>query len=186
MINQSPDSFIFRTVIRFAFFFINFFSLYLLLRGHNFPGGGFIAGLVTAISLILLSMAVGLQEIHRIIRLDPVRVAAFGLLLAAGTAAAPAFFGSRFFEHTEAHLYAVPLLGEVHVGTTLIFDTGVFLVVVGIVAKLIFVMMYSTQGHRAFVEEEERLYSSIIEGQIEDDSSGMDPEVLEGKDLDAT
>jgi multicomponent Na+:H+ antiporter subunit B len=186
MINLSPDSFIFRTTIRYAFFFINFFALYLLLRGHNLPGGGFIAGLVTAISLVLLSMAVGLQEIHRITRVDPVRVASFGLFVAAGTAFLPALFGSQFFEHADVHLYDLPLLGEVHLGTTLLFDAGVFLVVVGVVSKLIFVMMYSTQGHRAFVEEEERLYSSLLEGQIEDEHSRMEPEIFEEKETDAT
>lgn len=186
MIDYSPDSFIFRITIRYAFFFINFFSLYLLLRGHNFPGGGFIAGLVTAISLVLLSMAVGLKEINRIIRVDPVRVAAAGLLLASAAAGVPALFGRTFFEHAEVHFYNVPVYEELHLGTTLLFDTGVFLVVVGVVAKLMFVMMYSTQGHRAFVEEEERLYSSILEGQIEEEITQREPQALEGKQEDAT
>ena len=57
---KGPESFIFQTVVRYTCFFINVLAVYLMLRGHNLPGGGFIAGLASAISLILLSLATGL------------------------------------------------------------------------------------------------------------------------------
>jgi multicomponent Na+:H+ antiporter subunit B len=165
---KGPDSYIFKTVVRFLFFLVNVLALYLLLRGHNLPGGGFIAGLATAISLILLSFALGLAELHRIIRIDPVRLAAGGLLLAALSGAAPLVVAHPYLEQFNFH-FRLPLLGEVHAGTPLIFDTGVFLVVVGVIAKIIFVLAKSTQGMRALVQQEEHRYSSVVESPIEDE-----------------
>lgn len=162
-----PQSYIFRAVVRLLFFLLNFVALYLLLRGHNLPGGGFIAGLATAISLILLSLAIGLEELHRIIRLDPVRLAAAGLFVATLTGAAPVFAGRAFLEHFSVHLHDVPLLGEVHVGTPLVFDVGVYLVVIGVTSKIIFVLGQSTLRLRALVAEEEARYCSPVEEPIE-------------------
>jgi multisubunit Na+/H+ antiporter MnhB subunit len=164
---NQPRSFIFATVARGAFFVLNVFALYLLLRGHNLPGGGFIAGLTTAISIIMLSLALGWEAIHRVLRVDPVWFTVAGLALAALTGAAPMLWGRPFLEHFMAHL-PVPVLGEVHVGTALLFDTGVFLVVVGIACKIIFVLGKSTEGLRALVREEEERYASSVEEAIED------------------
>jgi multicomponent Na+:H+ antiporter subunit B len=164
---KGPDSYLFRTVVRFAFFVINVLAIYLLLRGHNLPGGGFIGGLATAISLVLLNLALGAEAMHRVIRIDPVRVAAAGLLLAILTALAPALFGAALLEHTHVHLH-LPLLGEVHTGTPLLFDVGVYLVVVGVTAKIVFVLAKSTEGLRALVQEEEARYSSARETPIEE------------------
>lgn len=167
-----PQSYIFKAVARFLFFLVNVFALYLLLRGHNLPGGGFIAGLATAISLILLSLAIGLEELHRVMRFDPVRLAAAGLALATLTGAVPLFLGRAFLEHFNFHFSDVPLLGDLHVGTPLVFDVGVYLVVVGIACKIIFVLGKSTQRFRALVAEEEARYSSPVEQPIEEDTPG--------------
>jgi multisubunit Na+/H+ antiporter MnhB subunit len=165
-----PQSYIFRAVARLLFFLVNVFALYLLLRGHNLPGGGFIAGLATAISLILLSLATGLEELHRVLRFDPMRLATAGLTVATLTATAPILFSRPFLEHFNIHLNRVPLLGEVHTGTPLLFDIGVYLVVVGIACKIIFVLGKSTQQLRALVAEEEARYSSPLEHPIEQDT----------------
>jgi multicomponent Na+:H+ antiporter subunit B len=168
-----PSSFIFKAVARFLFFLVNVFALYLLLRGHNLPGGGFIAGLASAISLILLSLAIGLEDLHRVMRFDPMRLAAGGLALATVTGAAPLFLKRPFLEHFDVHLYDVPLLGELHAGTTLVFDIGVYLVVVGIACKIIFVLGKSTQRLRALVTEDEARYSSPVEQPIEEELDAM-------------
>src|SRR5690606_23819153 len=94
---KRPDSFILESFARLAFFFINLFAFYIMLRGHNLPGGGFIAGLVTAISFVFLSMALGLDEIRKIMKVDPVRVAVCGLILSALTAMAPVMISENFF-----------------------------------------------------------------------------------------
>ena len=158
--------------MRVAFFIINLLALYLLLRGHNYPGGGFIGGLAAAISLVLLSLALGLEEMHRVLRFDPVRLAAGGLLLATATGLLPLVCGRPFLEHFHAHFPHVPFLGELHVGTPLLFDLGVFLVVIGITTKIIFVLAKSTAGLRALVQDEEARYSSPRETPIE---SGWEP-----------
>lgn len=162
------SSYIFDRLVRVVFFLVNVLALYLLLRGHNLPGGGFIAGLASAISLILLSLALGVAAMPRILRFDPVRVAASGLLLATLTSAVPLLFGRPFLEQFNTHLHGVPGLGDLHVGTPLLFDLGVYLVVVGIACKMIFVFTQSTQGLRALVAEEERRYSSPLERPLED------------------
>jgi multicomponent Na+:H+ antiporter subunit B len=164
---HGPNSFIFQTVVRLSFFLINVLAVYFLLRGHNLPGGGFIAGLATAISLVLLSLAIGNEALHRVIRYDPVRLAAAGLLLATMTGILPLLAGRPFLEHFNFHWKAVPLLGELHVGTPLLFDLGVYFVVVGIASKIVFVFAKSTQGLRALVQEEESRYSAITETPIE-------------------
>jgi multicomponent Na+:H+ antiporter subunit B len=166
-----PQSYIFKAVVRFLFFLVNVFALYLLLRGHNLPGGGFIAGLATAVSLILLSLAVGLEELHRVMRIDAMRLAAAGLAVATLTGAAPLLLNRPFLEHFHFHFDRVPLVGELHVGTPLIFDVGVYLIVVGVACKIIFVLGKSTQGLRALVAEEEVRYSSPVERPIEEDTS---------------
>lgn len=165
-----PQSYIFRAVVRFLFFLVNVYAVYLLLRGHNLPGGGFIAGLATALSLILLSLAIGLEELHRVMRFDPVRLATGGLALATLTGVAPLLFERPFLEHFDAHLCCVPLIGEMHVGTPLVFDLGVYFVVVGIACKIIFTLGKSTQRLRALVAEEEARYSSAVEQPIEEET----------------
>lgn len=162
------SSYIFSTVVQFLFFVINVFALYLMFRGHNFPGGGFIAGLATGISLILLSLGIGMQELDRYLRFDPVRLSACGLLLAACTSLAPALFGRPFLEHFHLHLHDVPLFGELHVGTPLLFDGGVYLVVVGITCKLILVLGRSTLGLAALSGDDRARYSSVLEVPIEE------------------
>lgn len=163
---KGPDSYIFKTIVRFSFFVINVFAIYLLWRGHNLPGGGFIGGLATAISFILLSLALGVESLHRVMRVDPVLVAAAGLALATLTGAAPLLIGHPFLEHFNFHIF-LPPLGELHIGTPLLFDIGVFLVVVGVTCKIIFVLAKSTEGLRALVQDEEARYSSSRETPIE-------------------
>lgn len=168
---------IFRAAARFTFFITNVFAVYLLLRGHNEPGGGFIAGLASAVSLILLSLALGVEEIHRLIRVDPARVGLIGLLIALVSGMLPMALGHAFLTQYNWHWKQVPLLGELHVGLPLLFDLGVYVVVVGVCCKIIFVLAKSSQGLGAMVEEEERRYSSLVETPVEmSDTTGKEVE----------
>jgi multicomponent Na+:H+ antiporter subunit B len=165
---KAHPSFIFNASVRLLFFFINLFAVYLMLRGHNLPGGGFIGGLVTAISLILLRLAIGWPELNRILRVDPVRIAIVGLLVALTSSAAPMLFGHSFLEQFNAHLHHVPLVGDLHIGTPLAFDFGVYLVVVGVTCKIIFVLGKSTQGLHALEPAEVPRYTSSLEVPMEE------------------
>jgi multicomponent K+:H+ antiporter subunit A len=109
------------------------FALYLLLRGHNEPGGGFIAGLVTAAALVLQALSMGIEYTR--IRLGALLQPAFavGLLIAVASGVIAVWFGDSFLTHYHRYL---PLAagGYVHLSTTLIFDVGIYLVVVGTAA----------------------------------------------------
>ena len=165
---REASSYIFRSIVRFVFFLIMIFAIYLFLRGHNAPGGGFIAGLAAAISLILLSLAIGLDGVLRILRIDPVSLAAIGVALTLASSAAPMLVGKPFLTQSDWHLHDVPLLGELHIGTPLVFDLGVLLVVIGISCKIIFILTRSMRG-AGLDDDELRKYSSPVELAIEKD-----------------
>lgn len=115
---------------------IALFAVYLLLRGHNAPGGGFIAGLVTASATILIALAYGADWARE--RLAPIILPSFflGLPIAALSGMIAIFMGEPFLTHY--HWYApVPGVGKVHLSTTLLFDIGVYLLVVATAGLLI-------------------------------------------------
>jgi multicomponent Na+:H+ antiporter subunit B len=164
------DSAIFRAVGSGLFFLVNIFSVYLLLRGHNLPGGGFIGGLGSALSLILISLAFGVEYAQRLLRVDPVRLAAAGLVLAVLTALLPLLWGDALLKHYHVTL---PLLGGVEVGTPLVFDLGVFLAVIGVTSKLVFSLARPNAGLTALSPSEWRDYAAPLEEPIERNLSGQ-------------
>lgn len=164
---KTGESYIFRAIGSLLFFLINVFSVYLLLRGHNLPGGGFIGGLGTALSLLMLSLAFGVQRTQEILRVDPVRLALGGLSLAGLTALLPLFVGDPFLRHYHAKLEHLPVVGTIEIGTPLVFDIGVFLVVVGVTAKLIFVLARPNAGLTALAPAEWERYAARLERPIE-------------------
>ena len=105
-------------------------AAYLLLRGHNQPGGGFVAGLVVAIGFILQYIVAGTQWVEAHMKLRPPRWIAFGLLVAASTGLGALGFGFPLLTTHTAHL-DLPVFGEVHLPSAMLFDIGVFAVVVG-------------------------------------------------------
>jgi multisubunit Na+/H+ antiporter MnhB subunit len=161
------DSFLLRALIGLVFLLVNIVSVYLLLRGHNLPGGGFIGGLMTGMSFLLLGLVRGWPELQRELPVPPLRLATFGVALAAGSGAAPLLFGQPFLTQWQIHLTKVPLLREVHLGGPLIFDIGVFLLVSCITVKLIIVLARSTAGLPAFTPGEVPYYASTLEDPIE-------------------
>jgi multicomponent K+:H+ antiporter subunit A len=105
-------------------------SVYVFLRGHNAPGGGFVAGLVTASALVMHYMAYGFARTDARLGIDFARVAGSGLVLAGATGLGALVFGKPFLTSAHAHP-ALALLGEVPLATVALFDLGVYLVVVG-------------------------------------------------------
>jgi monovalent cation:proton antiporter len=124
------SSLILTTVTRLVFFVVLLFSVYLLLRGHNNPGGGFIAGVMTALAILLLSIASDLRQVRRVLQVDPKLLTGVGLLVALTTGVVPMLFGYPFLTSTFGHLHA-PWLGEVELASAFFFDLGVYGVVVG-------------------------------------------------------
>ncbi|MBX3747745.1 MAG: MnhB domain-containing protein [Verrucomicrobiae bacterium] len=165
-------SMIFGLVAKALFFVLHILAVYLLLRGHNLPGGGFIGGLVSAIAFIMLSLALGWREMEQVIRVDAARVAFVGLFLTGLTALGPMVVGRPPLEQFMWHL-ELPWFGEWHVGTTLAFDAGVFLVVVGVSVKMIVVLGRSSEGMHPFGPREDGHYAAAVEEAI--DELGRDP-----------
>jgi multicomponent K+:H+ antiporter subunit A len=105
-------------------------SVFFLLRGHNAPGGGFVGGLVLATGFIVQYMVSGTLWIESRMNIHPQYAIALGLLCAAGAGVAAWLLPGNFLTSLEWHA-ALPLLGEVHLSSTLLFDLGVYLLVVG-------------------------------------------------------
>jgi multisubunit Na+/H+ antiporter MnhB subunit len=107
-------------------------SLYLLFVGHNQPGGGFVGGLVAGAAIALRFIAGGLDEVRGLSRFKPWTILGAGLMLAALTAAVPVVLGDPVMSSAlwEAD---VPLLGTVKTTSALLFDTGVYILVVGLI-----------------------------------------------------
>jgi multicomponent K+:H+ antiporter subunit A len=111
-------------------------SAYLFLRGHNLPGGGFVAGLVTGVALILQYLASGIGfAAARLPQRLPSLLAA-GLAAAAGVGAAAWAFGFPFLTTAHGHV-ALPLVGDIELASAMVFDLGVYLVVVGVVLMVL-------------------------------------------------
>ncbi|MCG5515897.1 MULTISPECIES: monovalent cation/H+ antiporter subunit A [unclassified Ectothiorhodospira] len=107
-------------------------GVFILLRGHNMPGGGFIAGLVVSIALIMQYMASGFQWAASKMRVDYDALIGLGILLAGATGIAAMVTDHPFL--TSAHDYVYPpLIGKVELASAMAFDVGVFLTVVGAV-----------------------------------------------------
>jgi NADH:ubiquinone oxidoreductase subunit 5 (subunit L)/multisubunit Na+/H+ antiporter MnhA subunit len=150
-----PKDFILRMIAIGGFVPLNLFALHVFLRGHNTPGGGFPAGLVTGLSLILLSFVLGVHGVRRLVRFNPVGIAVIGVLFAITSALIPPVFqGLPVLHHF--HVY----LAGFYLGGAFWFDLGVYLAVVGTSLKLILPLMKSVHGLPAFVAEEESRFAA--------------------------
>jgi monovalent cation:proton antiporter len=124
------SSLILTTVTRLVFFLVLLFSLYLLLRGHNSPGGGFIAGVMTALGILLQAIASDLHYVRLVFRVEPRVLAGVGLMISLTTGLVPMLLGYPFLTSTFGHVH-LPGLGEVEIASAFFFDLGVYCVVVG-------------------------------------------------------
>lgn len=121
-------------------------SIYLYLRGHNAPGGGFIGGLVLAVPLLIQYVLQGARSVESRMGFDFIRTIGLGVVLALASGAASMLLGVPFL--TSGHLQLqLPLIGELELPSAMAFDTGVYLVVFG-AAMLMLSMMGTIKGSR--------------------------------------
>jgi multicomponent Na+:H+ antiporter subunit B len=130
-------SLIFSTATRYLLALLLLFSIYLLLRGHNAPGGGFVGGLVASAAFVLYAFAFDVDSARRALRIDSRFFIGGGLLVAVGSGLLSVigrfpFMTGLWFQQP------VPILGKI--GTPVIFDVGVYLVVLGVVLTIIFTL----------------------------------------------
>ena len=105
-------------------------AVYFFMRGHNEPGGGFVAGLVLSTAFIVQYIVSGTQWVEAHMHLAPQRWIAAGLIVAAATGLGSLWFGYPFLTTHMFHL-DLPVLGKIHVASALFYDIGVFTLVVG-------------------------------------------------------
>ena len=129
-------SLILRAATRFMLPLLLLFSVLLLLRGHNEPGGGFSGGLVAAAAIVLYSFAFGVDDTRRALAVEPRTLIGAGLLVALGSGVLGLLVGRPLMTGLW-HDVVVPGFGPLALGTPLLFDLGVYLVVVGITSSII-------------------------------------------------
>jgi multicomponent Na+:H+ antiporter subunit B len=129
-------SLILRTIARPMLPVLLLFSLFLLLRGHNLPGGGFVGGLVAAAAVLLQMLAQDARAARRFLIVEPRVLIAAGLGLALLSGLVPALWGLPFMTSRFVHVN-LPTGGALELGLPTLFDTGVYLVVLGVVLLIV-------------------------------------------------
>ncbi|MCP8897057.1 Na+/H+ antiporter subunit B [Shinella daejeonensis] len=132
------NSLILRTVAPFLTALMLLFSVFVLLRGHNEPGGGFIGGLIAASALAIYGIANGVSAVRKALWFHPMSISAFGLFLACVAGFLSMAFAVPFM--TGLWVYPVVLGVEVALSTVMLFDIGVYLVVVGAIISIALAM----------------------------------------------
>lgn len=135
------NSLILSTALRLLVPLFLIFAVFLLFQGHNAPGGGFIAGLLTSTIFILHAMNFGVKHTIKKYRLRPLFLIALGLLLAVGAGLIPLIIGEPFLHGLWTNI-DLPIIGKP--GTPILFDIGVYLTVTGIMLKIIFSLWKGT------------------------------------------
>jgi multicomponent Na+:H+ antiporter subunit B len=129
---------ILQTAVRVLMPLLLLFAVFLLMRGHNEPGGGFVAGLVVAASFILYSIAFGVDAARRALIVAPATLLGVGPLLAL-VSGVPGLLAGRPFM-TAIWITVGSGSTAFHLGTPLVFDIGVFLAVIGAVLTIVFTL----------------------------------------------
>ena len=116
------------------------FSVFMLLRGHNTPGGGFIGGLIGATGFVVYAIACGTSAARQALRLPPERIAAAGLGIALLAGLSPILFGDAFFTGQWLFLGGTETEKGFPLSSVVVFDVGVYLVVLGSILTLAFAL----------------------------------------------
>jgi multicomponent Na+:H+ antiporter subunit A len=162
-------SVIFEVVVRLLFHTMIVYSVFLLFSGHNAPGGGFAAGLVTGIALIVRYLAGGRYELGEAAPVQPGLLLGGGLFLSAGVGLVAQLAGGSVLQSWQLDLH-LPVIGDLHLVTSLFFDIGVYLVVVGLVLDVL----------RSLGAEIDRRAETGEDGEIHDATGGdAEPSDLE-------
>ena len=132
-------SLILRTTTRYLTPLLLIFSVFLFWRGHNQPGGGFAGGLVAAAPFALFSIAFGAAEARRVLYVEPHVLIGTGLLTAMTSGVIGLLGGNPFLTGAWGYL-RLPGIDPLDIGTPLLFDLGVYLVVIGVTLSIIFAL----------------------------------------------
>lgn len=131
-----PRSVIFDQVSRAVFTLTLLVSVYITLRGHNAPGGGFAGGLIAGIAFVMRYLAGGSPRLRRPRALPTSGLVGTGLLLAVGTGLVASVYGDQFLASSVAEI-SLPLIGEAKLVSSTVFDIGVYVLVLGVVLSVL-------------------------------------------------
>ncbi|NHC46975.1 Na+/H+ antiporter subunit A [Motilibacter aurantiacus] len=148
-------SLVLEVIARLIFHTILVLSVYLLFAGHNVPGGGFAAGLVAGLALVVRYIAGGRYELGSAAPIDPGLLLGLGVLVSGATGVIGLLVGGEVLQ-TVAFEGTLPVLGDVKLVTSLFFDIGVYLVVVGLVLDI----LRSLGAELERLDEDEEMYAS--------------------------
>lgn len=132
-------SLILQTAARYLLLLLLMFSIFLFARGHNEPGGGFVAGLVAAAGFALYAFAYGPAATRLVLRIEPRMLIGLGLLTALASGLLGLAGGEPFLTGEWGYL-TLPGLGKIEIGTPVLFDLGVYLAVWGVTLTIIFAL----------------------------------------------
>lgn len=136
---MNTSSVILGTAVRLMLPVLLVYSLFLLQRGHNEPGGGFVGGLVAAAAFALLALAHDSKRARAVLRVQPGTLMGVGLLVAAGSGVVGLVWGDAFMQGIWPKWAYLPVIGKI--GTPFTFDVGVFMVVLGFALEVLFTLM---------------------------------------------
>jgi multicomponent Na+:H+ antiporter subunit B len=128
-------SIVLSTATRYLLPLLLLLSIYLLIHGHHVPGGGFVGGLTASAAFALYSLSTGAKDGEKALYFNPMILAGAGLFLVLLSGCAGIFIGKPFLTGLWSD-YPVPVLQKI--GTPLLFDTGVYLVVIGVALTILF------------------------------------------------
>lgn len=131
------NSLVLRTATRYLLPLLLLFSIFVLLRGHNEPGGGFVGGLVAASAFALYAIAFEVEHARQLLPISPRRLIGLGLLIAVLSGLIGVLLGDPFMT-AQWDNRPLPVVGKL--GTPLLFDIGVYLTVIGVVLTIIFAL----------------------------------------------
>ena len=131
-----PNNIILKSTSSIIIFILFGFALYLLLAGHNSPGGGFVGGLTTSAAVLLMFMAYGEKTVNKVLPLNFVFFIPLGLLIAILTGLGALLFNVPFLTHTFG-VVNLPIIGELELATAMLFDLGVYFTVFGTTMTII-------------------------------------------------
>jgi len=114
-----------------------FFAVIALLRGHNYPGGGFIGGLLAALSVIFDGFAFSVKQVRKTLKISPENYIALGLFIVVLSFIPSVLNQLELMQGVWIKLQ-IPLLGEIKLGTPFLFDIGVFFTVIGVTLLFLF------------------------------------------------
>src|SRR5699024_6820108 len=138
------NNLILRTMTSLIAFILLGFAVYLLLAGHNSPGGGFVGGLITSAAIILLYMSYGIKTVEKILPINFKILIMIGLILAIATGLGSLLFDVPFLTHSFG-TYSFPLFGDIELATAMLFDLGVYFTVLGATITIILTIAHDQE-----------------------------------------